>query len=314
MEVALKLPGQEIARWEEWLSVARACERHGLALFASDHYVPYPRRTAAGAFDTWAVLAALAAATELIGLGTLVSPVTFRHPSVLAKWAVSLDHISGGRLEVGLGAGWFELEHRAYGFPFPERDTRLEMLAEQLEVVTLHWKGEPFSFAGRHYQLVDCPAAPPPVQRPRPRLIVGGSARPGTLRCAARFADEYNTFYVAPDACRRRRRLAAEAWRAAGRDERSLRFSLLTGCVVGRDRAELEGRCREVAGRLGVERVEDFLAEARPAWVIGTVGEARRRLEELAAAGVDRVMLESAVYEDLDMIELIGGELAPAVA
>jgi F420-dependent oxidoreductase-like protein len=198
MRVCLMIEGQEDVTWEQWLALAGACEEHGLeALFRSDHYGPLMGMPDRGSLDAWATLAGLAARTSRIRLGTLVSPATFRHPSVLAKMVVTADHISGGRVELGLGAGWHEGEHRAFGFEFPPTPVRMERLAEQLEIVSRTFTDDVFSFSGRHYHLQDLRALPKPVQRPRPTLLVGGAAGPRSLALAARWADEYNTTAVA---------------------------------------------------------------------------------------------------------------------
>src|SRR5712691_11502352 len=201
------IEGQEGVSWEDWLALGRACEEHGVeALFRSDHYLSTVGAADRGSLDAWTQLAALAASTERVRLGTLVSPVTFRHPSLLAKAVATVDHVSRGRVELGMGAGWLEAEHRAYGFDFPDRQTRLELLAEQIEIVHRLLTEERTSFEGRHYRLEDCPANPKPVQRPRPPLIVGGSAGRGTVEPAVRFADEYNTVFATVDEVRARRR------------------------------------------------------------------------------------------------------------
>jgi F420-dependent oxidoreductase-like protein len=230
--------GQEGVTWEHWVALARACDEAGLdGLFRSDHYTSGADEP--GALDAWVTLSALAAVTERIRLGTLVSPVTFRHPSVLAKSVLTADHVSGGRVELGLGAGWMESEHRAYGFPFPELSERLELLAEQAEIVHRLLADGPVDFDGAHYRLEGARGLPKPVQRPRPPLIFGGSARSGTLRPAVRFADEYNTYGVGVAECRRRRARVREACERVGREPDSLPFSLMTGCVVGADEAEV---------------------------------------------------------------------------
>src|SRR5215218_9507710 len=195
MRVCLMIEGQEDVTWDQWLALARACEEHGLeGLFRSDHYESVMGMRERGSLDAWT---ALAARTSRIRLGTLVSPATFRHPSVLAKSVVTVDHVSGGRVELGLGAGWHEGEHRSYGFVFPPTPVRMERLAEQLEIVTRSWTEDAFSFSGRHYQVQDLRALPKPVQRP-PTLLVGGAAGPKSLALAARYADEYNTTGAAP--------------------------------------------------------------------------------------------------------------------
>jgi len=302
MRVCLMVEGQEGVSWDQWLALADACERFGFeGLFRSDHYLAIGGPPELGSLDAWATLAGLAARTSRIRLGTLVSPATFRHPSVLAKSAATVDHISGGRVELGIGAGWYEAEHRAYGFPFPDVTTRLELFAEQLEIVRRQWTEERVDFAGRHYALVACPAEPKPVQRPGPPLIVGGSAKRGTVGPAVRFADEYNTIFVGPEECRRRREALDRACEAAGRDPESLAFSLMTQCVVGRDEAEVRRRLERVGG-------------AEDGAIVGTVAEVAAQLGALEAAGVERVMLQHLAHDDLDAVQLLGEELIPAVA
>ena len=183
MDICLMIEGQEGVTWEQWVALARACEQHGFeGLFRSDHYLAFARQNERGALDPWATISALAAVTDRIRLGTMVSPVTFRHPANLAKLVVTADYVSGGRVELGMGAGWFEEEHRAFGFPFPDTRERMDMLAEQVEIVHGLWGGEGdvFSFAGTHYRLDACPALPKPLQDPHPPLIMGG-------RCGAAF-------------------------------------------------------------------------------------------------------------------------------
>ena len=169
MRVCLMVEGQEGVTWDQWLALARACEDAGLdALFRSDHYVSVQHRPERGSLDAWATLAALASVTTGLRFGTLVSPATFRHPSVLAKMVTTVDHVSGGRVELGIGAGWHEPEHAAYGFPFPPAAERLEALEEQIEIVHRSWSDGPFSFAGRHYTVEQLDAAPNPSRGPTP--------------------------------------------------------------------------------------------------------------------------------------------------
>jgi F420-dependent oxidoreductase-like protein len=306
MRVCLMIEGQEDVTWEQWLALAGACEEHGLeALFRSDHYESVMGMRERGSLDAWTTLAALAARTGRIRLGTLVSPATFRHPSVLAKSVVTVDHVSGGRVELGLGAGWHEAEHRSYGFEFPPTPVRMERLAEQLEIVTRSWTEDAFSFQGRHYQVQDLRALPKPVQR-RPTLLVGGAAGPRSLALAARYADEYNTTGVPPEELPERRRRLVEAWRDAGRDPETARFSLMTTGVVGRDRAEVNERVRRVLAVTGRDASVDEVVEARPNWVHGTVDQVAERLRELEEAGVSRVMLQHLDHADTDMVAVLG--------
>ena len=307
MRVCLMIEGQEDVTWEQWLALAGACEEHGLeALFRSDHYGPLMGMPERGSLDAWTTLAGLAARTSRIRLGTLVSPATFRHPSVLAKSVVTADHISGGRVELGLGAGWHEGEHRAFGFDFPPTPVRMERLAEQLEIVTRSWTEDSFSFQGRHYQIQDLRALPKPVQRPRPTLLVGGAAGPRSLALAARWADEYNTTGVPLEELSGRRRRLEKAWRDAGRDPETARLSLMTTCVAGRDRAEVTERVGRVLAVTGSHDSVAEVVDARPNWLLGTVDEVAERLRGLEAAGVRRVMLQHLDHADTEMVAVLG--------
>ena len=315
MRVCLMIEGQEDITWDQWVALARACEEHGLeGLFRSDHYVSVMGRTERGSLDAWTTLAGLAAVTERIRLGTLVSPATFRHPSVLAKSVVTVDHISGGRVELGMGAGWHTVEHQAYGFEYPDDDTRMSMLEEQVEIVHEQWSQDAFTFDGAHYRLDDVRALPKPLQRPHPPLIIGGRAGPRSARLAARWADEYNVNMVTPDECARRRARVAEAWEREGRDPSTLRFSLMTGVVIGRDRDELLRRTATVIKRSNERGEPAGWLDGNSDWVAGTVEQVVSRLRELQDAGVDRVMLQHLVQEDVETIELLGREVVPAVA
>jgi alkanesulfonate monooxygenase SsuD/methylene tetrahydromethanopterin reductase-like flavin-dependent oxidoreductase (luciferase family) len=292
MRVCLMIEGQEGVTWDQWLALAEACERAGLeGLFRSDHYLSIVRGGDAGSLDAWATLAGLAARTERIRLGTLVSPVTFRHASVLAKNVVTVDHISRGRAELGIGGGWYEAEHRTYRFPFPEPRERMRVLHEQIELIVEQWER-------------DANVLPKPIQQPHPPLIVGGSAKSGTVKPAVRHGDEYNTIFVPPEVCRERRAVLDEACRGAGRDPASLTFSLMTGCVLGADQAELSRRLGDYRTLTGREPDKSV--------VVGTVEQAAERLREYEAAGVERVMLQHLVHEDVTMVDLMG-ELADAV-
>jgi alkanesulfonate monooxygenase SsuD/methylene tetrahydromethanopterin reductase-like flavin-dependent oxidoreductase (luciferase family) len=186
MRIALMIEGQEDVTWEDWVSLADTCEETGIeALFRSDHYLSVMGEGERSALDAWATINALAARTRTLRLGTMVSPASFRHPSELAKVVTTADHVSGGRVELGMGTGWSEVEHTAYGFSFRPMGERMDVLAEQLEIVhDGHWGAAPFSFTGKHYTLKDLDARPKPVQRPHPPLIMGGMAGPRAARLA----------------------------------------------------------------------------------------------------------------------------------
>jgi F420-dependent oxidoreductase-like protein len=315
MRICLMIEGQEDVSWDQWREIAAACEAGGLeSLFRSDHYLSVVGRGERGSLDAWGTICALAAITERLRLGTLVSPVTFRHPSVLAKLVATADQISGGgRIELGLGAGWHEPEHRAYGFAMPDTGTRIGMLSEQLELVHRQWTEAGFSFTGEHYRVEDLDALPRPERRPR--IIVGGSAGPRSAALAAQWADEYNTVGPTADQVRERRAAVARACEEIGRDPGEMSFSLMTGFLIGADREELHERARLLADWRGedADDPEALIAGLRDAWIVGTVPEALEQLRELERAGADRVMLQHNLYWDHDAVALIGRELVPAV-
>jgi F420-dependent oxidoreductase-like protein len=314
VEIALMVEGQEGVSWENWLALGAACEASGFqGLFRSDHYSTGETGRDPGALDAWSVLAALATVTSVIRLGTLVSPVTFRHPAVLSKSAVTVDHISGGRVELGIGAGWMEAEHRQWGIPFPSPAARLVMLAEQAEIIRRQWAGDEFSFAGRHYRIEALRAQPRPVQRPGPPLIVGGRAGPRGAQVAARWADEYNTTDASAPECGRRRKALDEACEREGRDPASLRLSVMTGFLTGTSPAEVRDHARRV-GALGSGGDQgERILRTRPEWLIGTTDELVAQVAAYAAAGVDRLMLQHHAFDDLDLLGLVGREVIPRV-
>jgi F420-dependent oxidoreductase-like protein len=312
MDLCLMIEGQEGVSWDQWVALAAGCEQHGIpTLFRSDHYMnldgQHPDR---GSLDAWATLSALAAVTSKVRLGTMVSPATFRHPSELAKVVATADHVSGGRVELGLGAGWHEREHEAYGFPFADTRTRVDVLEEQLQIVLGAWTQAPFSFSGAHYTLEGLDAQPRPVQSPRPPLIMGGSAGPRSVALAARYADEYNTPFPTLEDVRARKGALTQACEAAGREP--LPFSIMTGFVVGADEAELRDRATRLGERIG-SNAEALLSDPPAGWIFGTAERAAEQLAALRDAGVHRVMCQNLLHEDLDVLALIA-QLAPAVA
>jgi alkanesulfonate monooxygenase SsuD/methylene tetrahydromethanopterin reductase-like flavin-dependent oxidoreductase (luciferase family) len=282
MRICLMIEGQEGVDWGQWVALAEAAEGAGLdGLFRSDHYRAIGRGDPAGSLDAWTTLAALAARTNTLRLGTMVSPVTFRPASVLAKSVTTVDHVSGGRAELGIGAGWYEAEHVTYGFPFLTTRQRLDELDRQLAEITRQWTEADDVW-------------PKPVQQPRPPIIVGGGAKPRTVNAAVRFADEYNTVFPSVDEARERRRIIDDAAREANREP--LRFSMMIGCLVGRDQGEVEYRLalyREVIG-------------PQPPPIVGTVDEVAERLRAYEAVGVERAMLQHLVHEDTDMVTVLG--------
>jgi F420-dependent oxidoreductase-like protein len=294
MDLRIFTEPQEGATYDDLLRVARRAEECGYsAFFRSDHYVAFFGGGQPGPTDAWVTLAGLARETSTIRLGTLVSPVTFRQPGVLAITVAQVDQMSGGRVELGLGTGWFDREHTAYGLPFPPLSERFELLEEQLEVVRGLWSADgPFSYAGKHYRLVDSPALPKPVQRPGPPVVIGGFGARRTPRLAATFADEYNVpFRPAADTGE----AFARVREACERTGRSLVMSAAQVLCVGRDDAEVARRAAAI-GR----RVEDL----RSGGLVGTVEEVREQVGRLAEAGATRLYLQVLDLTDLDHLDL----------
>jgi len=301
------IEGQEDVTWEQWTAIADACEANRIpALFRSDHYLSVFGRGGRGSLDAWGTICGLAARTSTLRLGTMVSPASFRHPATFAKLVATADHISGGRIEPALGAGWHQAEHAAHGLPFLSGRERSAVLAEQLEIVTGFWSDGEFEFHGEHYDVAPVDVLPKPVQRPMP-LIMGGQAGPKSAALAARYATEYNTAIPTFEQVVERRAAIARAWQEAGRDPETVRFSVMTGAALGRDEAEAADRLARARERAGIGDSLDCGFTGSPEQVI----EQLRRHRD---AGVDRVMMQLLLHDDLEQIELIGRELAPAVA
>jgi F420-dependent oxidoreductase-like protein len=315
VEIALMIEGQEDVTWDDWVAIAEACERSGVGtLFRSDHYYSVDDKGGRGSLDAWATLAALAAITEKLRLGTMVSPATFRHPSVFAKSVATVDQISGGRVEPGLGAGWWDREHEAYGFDLPELGPRMDAFEEQLEIATRQWQNGAFSFDGEHFRIKDLDALPKPVQRPMP-FIIGGSGGPRSLRLAAEWASEYNTVFLGPEEMADLRGRLDAACEKQGRDPATLPLSVMTGWIVGKTRDDVVDYASRLSQWKGEgDDGEKFLADQRDAVIVGTVDEAVDRLRALHEAGCTRIMAQHLLHRDIGAIELIGQEVAPRVA
>ncbi len=308
MELRIFVEPQEGAGYEQQLAVARAAEEHGFgAFFRSDHLLRIkPGDGLPGPTDSWVTLGALARETSSIRLGTMVTSATFRLPGPLAVAVAQVDAMSGGRVEIGLGTGWYEAEHRAYGIPFPPLGERFERLEEQLEILTGLWSapGE-WEFHGRHYEFDRGPALPKPLQHPHPPVIVGGLGPKRTPALAARFADEFNVPFADVDTARASFGAVREACLARGRDPQELVYSHAVTVCCAEDPAELERR----AARIGRE-VEDL----RRSGAAGTPVEVAARLQEYGRAGATRSYLQVIDFDDLDHIALIAAEVMPRVS
>ena len=313
MRFALMSEPQQGLAYSELLALARAAEAAGFeTFFRSDHYTSFPGEAGLPTTDAWATLAGLARETRRIGLGVLVSPVTFRPPGQFAKVVTTVDEMSGGRVEVGLGAGWNEREHAEYGFPFPDVRVRFDMLEEQLEIVHGLWTEPPgWSFEGRFWQIHGGRLAPRPVERPgrrHPNLIVGGEGKPRTARLAARWADEFNVSSAAPDAVREAFDRVERACEVAGRDPGSMVRSAMVGVLVAPTPREVTDRVRALLRMLGrdADGAEAWLEERRPRWIIGTHDEALAQAARYEAAGAERIMLQDLLPYDLEMVHELG--------
>jgi F420-dependent oxidoreductase-like protein len=297
---------QQGASYDDLLAVAQRAEHLGYgAFFRSDHYLKMGNANGLpGPTDSWVVLAGLARETTSIRLGTLVSSATFRTPGELAIIVAGVDQMSGGRVELGLGAGWYEAEHRAYGISFPDVSARFDNLEEQLAIVTGLWRtplGETFSHDGAIWQLHDSPALPKPIQPHGPPIIVGGKGRTRTPMLAARYADEFNTFAdldVFRDQCTR----VAAACESIDRDPASMTFSAAVVLCCGADEDEFRRRAA------AIDRDPDELRRTSAA---GTTDEVAARLREWNAAGADRIYLQMLDLSDLDHLDLVAEVVAP---
>jgi F420-dependent oxidoreductase-like protein len=309
------IEGQEGATWDDWLALARAAEELGFdALFRSDHYGPVVAEEERGSLDAWATLAALAAVTSRIRLGTLVSPATFRHPAVLAKNAVTVDHISGGRVDVGMGSGWYEREHLAHGFPFLDGKQRFALFVEQVEIVVRSWTEERFDHDGAAYTLRDQQALPRPVQEPHPPLVLGGTVKPRFAALAARYATEVNTLGASNGELRERRATLERACEELGRDPETLGYSVMTACFVGETEADVHDRlARFLSVRGDGSDPAALAAERRDRWLVGTVEQVAERIGGLGELGISRVFLQHLNHDDDEMVALVGERLLPSL-
>jgi F420-dependent oxidoreductase-like protein len=286
--------------------VAVATEDLGFdAFFRSDHFLAMPgQRGLPGPSDSWVTLGALALQTRRIRLGTMVTSATFRLPGPLAVAVAQVDQMSGGRVDFGIGAGWYEPEHTAYGIPFPGVKERFDRLEEQLAIITGLWEtpqGQTFSYSGQHYQLADSPALPKPAQRLRPPVILGGTGPRRTPRLAAKYADEYNVPFSDLDTTRAAYGRVRDACAEAGRDPASIRFSAAQTICCGKDDAEVARR----AAVIGMP-VSDLLFAGTPAQIVDQLGQ-------FGQAGAESFYLQILDMSDLDQLTLLAADVLPQI-
>jgi F420-dependent oxidoreductase-like protein len=310
---------QQGLSYAEIRALALATEAAGFeAYFRSDHYASFPGDSGLPTTDAWATLAGLAREVPRINLGTLVSPVTFRIPGNFAKVVTTVAEMADGRVEVGLGAGWNELEHRQLGLPYPDTRTRFDMLEEQLAILHGLWtEPDGWGYEGTHWQVAEALFYPKPATlngRRHPNLIIGGQGGPRMAALVARYADEINSSSATPESVAPAFERVRQACRAAGRDPDTITYSAMTGVLVGQTEADVRQRVADLFALIGEPAGTDadtWLAERRKRWIMGTPDEARERVAALERAGVQRVMLQTFIPRDLDMVRLLGEVFEP---
>jgi alkanesulfonate monooxygenase SsuD/methylene tetrahydromethanopterin reductase-like flavin-dependent oxidoreductase (luciferase family) len=330
MRFALMIEAQQGMTYEDQLAIVRRAHAAGFeSFFRSDHYAGFPGDGEGPTTDAWAVLAGLARETEGITLGTLVSPVTFRHPGNFVKLVTTVDHMSGGRLEVSVGAGWNDDDHVPLGLAFPDIDERADLMEDELAILHgLLTEPDGWSFEGHQLRVSGARLRPRAVQlegRPgalpgvpagpgavrRPRIIVGGDGKPRGFRMAARYADEFNLTSSSPERTVERYGVLDRILVESGRDPKTLVHSAMVGAMVGADAAELTARGRALARAFGMEasKADELIDGRRARWIVGTPDEARAAVRRYADAGVERLMLQDFLPFDLDMVDLMAQEL-----
>jgi F420-dependent oxidoreductase-like protein len=314
MRYALMTEPQQGLSYDEILALARTAEDAGLeAFFRSDHYTSFPGERGLPTTDAWATLAGLARETTTINLGVLVSPVTFRLPGNLAKVVTTVAEMSGGRVELGMGAGWNEEDHFALGLPYPSTGERFDMLEEQLAIVHGLWtEADGWHYEGRHWQVRDArfqPKPPAPAGRRHPNILIGGGGGPRMAALVARYADEFNLSSASPELAAEAFGRVREACHKIGRDPAQVVCSAMTGVLVADGEADLKrraGELMELIGGDGTTDAEAWLAARRGRWILGTLDEARERVAAFVAAGAQRIMLQDFLPRDLEMVRLMG--------
>jgi len=316
------IEAQQGLSYDDQLAIVQRAEAAGFeSFFRSDHYQSFPGPAGERTTDAWAVLAGLARETSRIGLGALVSPVTFRHTGSLAKVVTTVDEMSGGRIEFGLGAGWNDEEHRQLGLPFPPINERADLLEDGLAILHGLW-GEPdgWSYTGKQLRIEGAQFYPKPVDAPgrprlpngaaRPRLLVGGGGTPRSMRIAARYADEFNLSSSSPDVAREKYAAIAAACEAIGRDPATMTRSTMAGVLIGRDAGELDRRKQALLDAFGDDAGgEDWFDAREPRWIFGTPDQARAMVARFEEAGAQRIMLQDFLPRDLEMIDLMAEAL-----
>ena len=317
VKLGIMLEGQEDLTWEKWHDWVDRCEALGFeSLWRSDHLQPLVLGAEKEALEAWVSFTTLAARTERIRFGAMVTPMTFRHPSVLAKMAASIDQLSGGRLEMGLGAGWCVPEHSAFGIPFYDWKTRYGMLEEGIGVIKALWTEDNATFKGQHFTLEGATSYPKPTQSPHPPFVIGGNGEKRTIPIAGKYAQEWNGINLTVEGFVAKRELLHQSCRKAGRETGEITTSLAATGIIGRDDGEYARRLAVVAGMLQSRK---DIGEASPEELMDKgfiVGTAERVVEQILAygeAGASRVMFQLYDYADTALLDLIAEKVLPRV-
>lgn len=323
MRFALMIEAQMGLSYADQLAIVRRAEAAGFeAFFRSDHYASFPGSSEQASTDTWAVLAGLARETSTIHLGSLVSPVTFRHPGNFVKVVTTVDEMSGGRIEVGVGAGWNDDDHLPLGIPYPDIKERADLMEDQLALLHGLWEEAPgWDYDGHQVRVRGGALRPGPVQvegrpigkngRTRPWILTGSEGSPRGYRLAAKYSDEFNFSSSSPDSLAEKQAALDVACRAIGRDPRSLARSTMAGALIGRDEAEVERRAASLMAAFGQDTSSGvaWLTARRNRWIFGTPDQARAMVARYADAGIERIMLQDFLPRDLELIDQFAEEL-----
>lgn len=317
MDLGVMIEGQEGLNWDRWRRIIRTTEDLGFeSLFRSDHFFSLSGPHDRDALETFISFVLVAEESSRIRFGPLVSSMTFRHPSLLARMAAQIDLLSGGRFILGMGAGWNVPEHEAFGLPFPPVRERMDRLEEGIQVVRALWGNGPVSFDGRYYQLKDAECFPKPAQSPAP-ILVGGSGEKRTLRIVAKYADEWNAVGQTVEGYRHKNEVLLGHCDAVGRDASTIRRSMMCGFVIGRDedgvRAHL-ARIGEALPMLTRGNPDEVLEGVRNrGWLVGTTSEVVEQIKQREELGIQRIMLQHHAQADFDTLELIAKDVLPQV-
>ncbi len=312
MQIGIMLEGQEGLNWERWVRISQQVEGLGLdSLWRSDHFFSVMARGGRDSLECWTSLTELATRVRRIRFGPLVSPMTFRHPALLARMAAAVDGLSNGRLVLGVGAGWNEAEHAAYGIPLQAIKERMDRLEEGIRVIKALWTGGPVSLSGEYYSLKDATLRPVPVQQPGPPLLIGGDGELRLLRIVAQYADEWNSHPRSREIFQHKRRRLVEHCRDVGRDPDAITCSTMLGVCIAGDREALTERARwfkSFLPSLHEVPADRLLATLRErAWLVGVPDEIAEQLRDWEAVGVQRVMLQYFDMDDLEGLKLLAG-------